>query len=63
MMWVLKKNRLDETVLLSTKTYATTDGKENINNFTLKNFAYLNLWLVIVSPMPIVIYDGGISWT
>ena len=39
MLWVLKK-----TVLLSTQNiYAKTDGYENIHNFTLKIFAYLNL--------------------
>ena len=27
------------------KTYLQTDGLENIYNFTLKNFVYLNLWL------------------
>ena len=35
-----QKNRLNETVR---KTYVQTDGLENIYNFTLKNFVYLNL--------------------
>ena len=39
----IQKNRLYETVLLSTKTYVKTDGEENIYNFTLKYFVYLNL--------------------
>ena len=38
-----QKNRLNETILLSTKTYVKTDGQENIYKFTLKFFAYLNL--------------------
>ena len=45
MMWVLKtyvvgtqKNRLNETVLLSTQTYVQTDGLDNIYNFMLKKF-------------------------
>ena len=41
MLWVLKKNCLYETVLLSTKkTYVKTDGQENIHFFTLKKFVY-----------------------
>ena len=31
-----QKDRLNETVLLSTKIYVQTDGLENISNFTLK---------------------------
>ena len=27
------------------KTYVKTDRQENIYNFTLKNFVYLNLWI------------------
>ena len=38
------KNRLIETVLLSNKIYAKTDGQENIYNFMLQNFVYLNLY-------------------
>ena len=37
-----QKNRFNETVPLSTKTYAKTDGQENIHDLTLKNFVYLN---------------------
>ena len=51
MFWVLK---IIETVLLSTQTYVQTDGSENIKNFTLKNFVYLNLssyllWKLLLS--------------
>ena len=35
MLWVLKR------------TYVKIDGKENINNFTLKIFVYLNLWIFL----------------
>ena len=38
-----QENRLNETVLLSTKPYVKTDEQENIYNFTLKDFVYLNL--------------------
>ena len=38
-----QKNSLNETVLLSTKTCARTDGYENINNFTQNFVVYLNL--------------------
>ena len=40
-----QKNRLNETVLLSTqpKTYVKTDGQENIYNFMLQNFVSLTL--------------------
>ena len=38
-----QKNRLNETVLLSTKTYAINYGFKNFNNFTPKLFVYLNL--------------------
>ena len=41
-----QKNRLNETVLWAPKTYVQTDGLENIYNFTLKNFVYLNLCLL-----------------
>ena len=34
-----QKNRLNETP----KTYFKIDREENINNFTLKNFVYINL--------------------
>ena len=38
-----QKNHLNEMVLLRIQTYVQTDGLENIYNFTLKNFVYLNL--------------------
>ena len=38
-----QKNRLDETVLFSTQNGALSYGKENIYNFRLKFFVYLNL--------------------
>ena len=38
-----QKNRLNVTVLLSTKSYVKIDGLENIYIFMLKNFDYLNL--------------------
>ena len=37
-----QKNHLNETVLLSIQTFSKTDGLENIYNFTLKLFVYLN---------------------
>ena len=40
-----QKNRLNETVYLSTQNYAKSYGLENSNNFTLKIFVYLNLCL------------------
>ena len=39
MLLVPKKNRFNETVLLSTKTYNETDGYENNCNFKLKYFS------------------------
>ena len=39
-----QKNHLNETGFLAPKTYVKTDGQENIYNFKLKIFAYLNLW-------------------
>ena len=38
-----QKNCLNETVLSSTQTYVNSDGQENIDNFTLKKFVYLNM--------------------
>ena len=37
-----QKNRVNETVLLSTKKYAKDYGSANIYNFTLNLFVYLN---------------------
>ena len=39
-----QKNRLDETVFEHPKHMLKLMVKENIYNFTLKNFVYLNLW-------------------
>ena len=47
-----QKNRLNETVLLSNKTYAKNYEKENIHNFTLKVFVYINLWFIDVFRVP-----------
>ena len=38
-----QKNRLNETVLLSTQNILKLMRKKNIYNFTLKKFVYLNL--------------------
>ena len=43
MLWVLKRTVPMRWFFLVTKTYVKTNGKENINNFALKNFVYLNL--------------------
>ena len=45
MLWVLKITVSKRRFFWAPKTYVKTDGKENNNNFTLKNFVYLNLWL------------------
>ena len=40
-----QKNRLNEAVLLRTQNItAKTHELENIHNFTLKDFVYLDLW-------------------
>ena len=40
-----QKNRLNETVLLSTQNiYKKIDGLENIHNFMLKSFVYLDMY-------------------
>ena len=39
-----QKNRLKETVLLSTKTNVNTDWFKDIYSFTLKYFVPLNKW-------------------
>ena len=43
MLWVLKRTTSMKQFFLESKTYVQTDGVENIYNFTLKNFVYLNL--------------------
>ena len=45
-----QKNRLNETVLLSTKKYANNYGYENIHNFMLKMFC-------LSKPVTLCIYD------
>ena len=45
-----QKNRLNETVLLSTQTNVKTNGEENIDNFTLK----------ILLPMVHVLLQGEV---
>ena len=42
-----QKNCLDETFLLSTKTYVKIDGKDTIYNFTLNFFVYLILCVCV----------------
>ena len=42
-----QKNRLNETVLLSTQNICQKYGEENINNFALKSFVYQNLCIFI----------------
>ena len=44
MLWVLKRTISMRRFFRAPKTYVQTDGLENIYNFTLKNFVYLNLW-------------------
>ena len=39
MLWVLKRTVSMRRFFWAPKTYGKTDGKEIINNFTLKNFA------------------------
>ena len=44
MLWVLKRTVAMRRFFWAPKTYVKTDGQENIYNFMLKNFVYLNLW-------------------
>ena len=44
MLCVLKRTVSMRRFFWASKTYVKTDGQENIYNFTLKNFVYLNLW-------------------
>ena len=41
MLWVLKRIVLMRRFFCAPKTYIKIHGKENIYNFTLKNFVYL----------------------
>ena len=43
MLWELKRTISMRQFFLAPQTYVQTDGLENIYNFTLKNFVYLNL--------------------
>ena len=51
MLWVLKRTLSMRRFFWAPKTYVKIDGKDNIYNFTLKNFVYLNLCL-----------DTGLLW-
>ena len=44
-----QKNRLNETVLLSTQNTCSIDGLENNYNFRLIKFPYLDLWFNLLS--------------
>ena len=46
MLWVLKRTLSMRRFFWALKTFfdAKTYGEENIYNFTLKFFVYLNLW-------------------
>ena len=49
MLWVLKRTVSRGRFFLASNTlYVKIDGLENIYNFTLKNFVYRNLWVVVV---------------
>ena len=43
MLWVLQRTVSMRRFFLAPKTYVKVDGKENIYNFVLNNFVYLNL--------------------
>ena len=43
MLWVLKRTVSMRRFFRAPKTYVKIDGKENIYNFTLKSFVYLNM--------------------
>ena len=44
MLWVLKRTVSMRRIFWAPKAYIKTVGQENIYNFTLKKFVYLNLW-------------------
>ena len=48
MLWVLKRTVALRRFFWAPKTYAKNYRLENIYNFTLKMFVYLNLWMVLV---------------
>ena len=49
MLWVLKRTVSMRRFFWAPETYAKIHRLENINNFTLKFFVYLNLWLILDS--------------
>ena len=49
MLWVLKRTVSMRRFFWAPKTYVQTDGLENIYNFTLKNYFYLNLWKMYIN--------------
>ena len=44
MLWELKRTASMGRFFWAPKTYVKIDGQENIYNFMLKFFVYLNLW-------------------
>ena len=48
MLWILKRTVSMRRFFWAPKTYVKTDGYENIYNFTLKGFVYLNLWTALL---------------
>ena len=44
MLWVLKRTVSMRRFFWAPKTYVKINELENIYNFMLKNFVYLNLW-------------------
>ena len=52
MLWVLKRTVSMRRFFWAPKTYAKNYGLENICNFTLNIFVYLNLWNHIFSSIP-----------
>ena len=48
MLWELKRTVSMRRFFWAPKTYVQTDGFENIYNFTLKNFVYLNLCTYLI---------------
>ena len=47
MLWVLKRTVSMRQFFWAPKTYDKTDGLENIYEFTLKKFVYLNLCFTV----------------
>ena len=55
MLSVLKRTVSMGWFFLAPKKYVKTDGLENINNFTLKNFVYLNLCHLLGNLKPVTV--------